>query len=138
MTDSSGRRHRIAVVGAGVSGLGAAWALAQRHDVTVFEANRYAGGHSNTVTVDYDGHSIPVDTGFIVFNDRNYPNLLRLFAQLQVPSIASDMSFAVSVGDATRRGRLEWAGRSEEHTSELQSLMRISYAVFCLQKKKTN
>ncbi|MFC3676681.1 NAD(P)/FAD-dependent oxidoreductase [Ferrovibrio xuzhouensis] len=110
MTDNSGRRQRIAVIGAGVSGLGAAWALAQRHDVTVFEANRYAGGHSNTVTVDYDGHSIPVDTGFIVFNDRNYPNLLRLFAQLQVPSIASDMSFAVSVGDAARRGRLEWSG----------------------------
>lgn len=110
MTDNSSRRQRIAVIGAGVSGLGAAWALARQHDVTVFEANQYAGGHSNTVTVDYDGQGIPVDTGFIVFNDRNYPNLLRLFTQLRVPSTPSDMSFAVSVGDAARPGRLEWSG----------------------------
>lgn len=110
MASNDSRRQRIAVIGGGIGGLGAAWALARRHDVTVFEANDYPGGHSNTVTVDYDGRAIPVDTGFIVFNDRNYPNLLRLFAHLRVPALPTVMSFSVSVGDAARRGRLEWAG----------------------------
>lgn len=104
------RRQRIAVVGAGISGLGAAWALSRHHDVTVFEAAARPGGHSNTVEVDYDGAPIAVDTGFIVFNNRNYPNLQALFAQLNVPSVKSDMSFSVSVGDADRPGRLEWSG----------------------------
>jgi predicted NAD/FAD-binding protein len=105
---AEGRRQRIAVIGAGISGLGAAWALARHHDVTVFEANPAPGGHSNTVEVDYDGKSIAVDTGFIVFNDWNYPNLTRLFAHLDVPAIKSDMSFAVSVG----AGDLEWSGNN--------------------------
>lgn len=105
---AGGRRQRIAVIGAGISGLGAAWALARHHDVTVFEADARPGGHSNTVEVDYDGTPIAVDTGFIVFNDWNYPNLRRLFAQLDVPAIKSDMSFAVSVG----RGELEWSGNN--------------------------
>jgi predicted NAD/FAD-binding protein len=109
MTTTAGeRRQRIAVIGAGIAGLGTAWALSQRHDVTVFEANAYPGGHSNTVEVDYDGSRLAVDTGFIVFNDWNYPNLRRLFAQLDVPAIKSDMSFAVSVG----AGQLEWSGSS--------------------------
>lgn len=106
------RRQRIAVIGAGIAGLGTAWALSRRHDVTVFEANAYAGGHSNTAVVDYDGTPIAVDTGFIVFNDWNYPNLTRLFTHLRVPAIASDMSFAVTVGDARRPGQLEWSGSS--------------------------
>jgi len=102
--------QRIAVIGAGISGLGAAWALSRRHAVTVFEANDYPGGHSNTVQVDYDGTPIAVDTGFIVFNDWNYPNIVKLFAHLDVPHIPSDMSFAVSVGIGAQRGQLEWNG----------------------------
>lgn len=97
---------KIAVVGAGISGLATAWLLARRHAVTLYEANRYLGGHTNTVDVTVDGVSHPVDTGFLVFNDRTYPSLLRLFAHLGVESHPSEMSFSVRIG----AGELEWAG----------------------------
>lgn len=87
---------KIAVVGAGVSGLGAAWALRDAHEVVLFEAQERLGGHANTSTIAYDGARIDVDTGFIVYNDLNYPNLIGLFAALDVETRASDMSFAVS------------------------------------------
>ena len=87
---------RIAVIGAGVSGLGAAWALRDRHEVTLYEKDARLGGHANTVDIDYDGTPIAVDTGFIVFNSHNYPNLLGLLAHLGVETFDSDMSFAVS------------------------------------------
>ena len=85
---------RIAVIGAGVSGLGAAWALRNVHDVTVFEKRDRLGGHANTVRIDYDGAEIDVDTGFIVFNPLNYPNLIALFAHLGIESFQTDMSSA--------------------------------------------
>lgn len=87
---------RIAVIGGGVSGLGAAWALRDRHEVTLFEKDTRLGGHANTVDIDYDGVPIAVDTGFIVFNSHNYPNLVGLLAHLGVETFDSDMSFAVS------------------------------------------
>ncbi|VVE01216.1 tRNA 5-methylaminomethyl-2-thiouridine biosynthesis bifunctional protein MnmC [Pandoraea pneumonica] len=97
---------RIAVVGAGIAGLASAYLLKRKYRVTLFEAANYAGGHSHTVDVTLDGTTAPVDTGFLVFNDRTYPNLLALFDELGVRAIASDMSFSVSVND----GDLEWAG----------------------------
>lgn len=97
---------RIAIVGTGIAGMGAAWALHQRHDITVFEADRRPGGHANTVDVELDGRTIAVDTGFIVYNTRNYPHLVRLFEALGVASEASDMSFAVSLANGGR----EYAG----------------------------
>src|SRR4051812_15209614 len=92
---------RIAIVGSGISGLVCAHLLDPDHDVTVFEAGSWVGGHTNTVDVEVprpgggtEHHA--VDTGFIVFNERNYPNFGRLLERLEVPSQASEMSFSVS------------------------------------------
>ncbi|MCM2343997.1 MAG: FAD-dependent oxidoreductase [Alphaproteobacteria bacterium] len=90
---------KIGIVGAGISGLGAAYLLAPEHDVTVFERNDYAGGHSRTIDVPAGRGRVPVDTGFIVFNNWNYPNLLGLFGKLGVPYQKSDMSFGVCIED---------------------------------------
>lgn len=89
---------KIAIVGAGVSGLVAAHLLHREHEIAVFEAGAYAGGHTNTIRVDTEDATHHVDTGFIVFNDRNYPNFQRLLAQLGVATQASTMSFGVSDG----------------------------------------
>ena len=91
----SSERQRIAVIGAGVSGLTAAWLLAEKHEVQVFEAGDYAGGHTNTEQVEAGGRTWPVNTGFIVFNDWTYPNFIKLMDRLGVPSEVSDMSFSV-------------------------------------------
>lgn len=106
LLSNGGGRLRIAVVGGGIAGLGAAWLLARRHDVSLFEAAATPGGHANTVDVTLDGVSHPVDTGFLVFNRRTYPELCGLFETLQVPIVASEMSFAVS----HRQAGIEWAG----------------------------
>lgn len=90
---------KIAVVGAGISGLGAAYALSERHDVKVFESDGRIGGHAHTVDVEYADGSQWVDTGFIVYNQRNYPNLTSLFEHLEVPTRWSDMSFGFSLND---------------------------------------
>ena len=98
---------RIAVVGAGISGLGSAFYLEQAgHRVTLFEAADYFGGHTHTVDVTLDGITAPVDTGFLVCNDHTYPNILKLFDELGVELAPSDMSFAVR---ADRDG-IEWSG----------------------------
>ncbi len=98
---------RIAVVGAGIAGLGAAWLLQrQGHAVTLFEAGEYAGGHTATVDVEVDGRAFPVDTGFLVYNERTYPRLVALFRELGVESVDSDMSFSCRVDSAG----IEWAG----------------------------
>ena len=99
-------RLKIAVVGTGISGLSAAWLLSRRHEVTLYEQADRVGGHSNTVEVNLGGRTIPVDTGFIVFNRVTYPNLTALFEHLRVPTQVSDMSFAASLDG----GAFEYAG----------------------------
>ena len=96
------------MIGAGISGLGAAWLLSRSHDVTVFEAAGRPGGHARTLTVRSDGRELPVDTGFIVFNRVNYPNLCELFDRIGVAALKSNMSFAVSVDG----GAIEYGSRS--------------------------
>ncbi len=97
---------KIAVIGSGISGLSCAWLLSKGNDVTLYEASDRLGGHANTVNVAMEGRNIAVDTGFIVYNETNYPNLVALFDHLQVPTIASDMSFAASMDD----GGFEYSG----------------------------
>lgn len=99
---------KIAIVGAGVSGLVTAHLLQRRHEITLFEAGGHAGGHANTISVQTGSGSWNVDTGFVVFNDRNYPNFERLLHSLGVASQPSDMSFSVSDG----RGDFEYSGAS--------------------------
>jgi predicted NAD/FAD-binding protein len=96
--------ERIAIVGSGISGLGAAWALHEDHAVTVFETDSRVGGHSNTLDVPTDGGVVPVDTGFIVYNEVTYPNLTRLFDTLGVATETSDMSFSFSLDGQTEYG----------------------------------
>ena len=86
---------RVAVIGTGISGMLAAYLLAPEHDLTVFEANDYIGGHTNTIKTEMDGKPYAVDTGFIVYNDWTYPNFIKLMAKLGVESQASSMSFSV-------------------------------------------
>src|SRR5579862_1592012 len=97
---------RIAVVGTGIAGNAAAWTLSKRYPVTVYERDIRPGGHSHTVTVDYDGTPIAVDVGFIVYNELNYPDLTALLDHLGVETTESCMSFAVTAED----GRFEWKG----------------------------
>jgi predicted NAD/FAD-binding protein len=104
---SASQPLKIAVVGTGISGMSAAWLLSERHEVTVYERAPRLGGHSNTVdAADPDG-PVAVDTGFIVYNETTYPNLTALFKYLEVPTKASDMSFAVSLD----QGRVEYSAR---------------------------
>lgn len=99
---------KIAVVGTGISGMAAAWLLSSAHEVTVYERADRIGGHSNTVDARTPNGSVPVDTGFIVYNELTYPNLTSLFDHLNVPSEATEMSLGVSLRD----GELEYAGEN--------------------------
>ena len=88
-------KQRIAIVGSGIAGLTAAHLLSRKHDITVFEANDYIGGHTHTVPVEMDSRQYEIDTGFIVCNDRNYPNFLKFMDQLGVDLQPTEMSFSV-------------------------------------------
>lgn len=99
---------KIAVIGSGISGLSSAWLLQDKYEVTLFEKNDYFGGHSNTASIKYDGEEIDVDTGFIVFNFKTYPNLKAFFELLKVEIDKSDMSFGIKDFDCG----LEYSGNN--------------------------
>jgi len=114
---------KIAVIGAGVAGLGAAWALSRQNDVVIYEREDRFGGHACTVDVPTPHGPRPVDMGFIVFNERNYPNLVALFDHLGVPTEDSDMSFAVSLDD----GQFEYASCYGGYLAQRRNLVRPSF-----------
>jgi predicted NAD/FAD-binding protein len=101
-------RMRIAIVGTGVAGNVIAHQLKDRHDITVFEANDYVGGHSNTIDVSAGGERLKLDTGFMVFNNRTYPYFTRLLEELGIESQLSNMTFSVRC----QENGLEYSGSS--------------------------
>jgi len=112
---------RIAIVGSGIAGLASAWLLDSDHHVVLYEASPRLGGHSHTMSARCGGRSIPVDTGFIVYNTRTYPNLVRLFDTLDVATEPSNMSFAVSQADgAFEYGSARWTGLFAQRRRLLQ------------------
>jgi predicted NAD/FAD-binding protein len=114
----------LAIIGSGISGLGAAWFLHREFDVTVFEAADYIGGHTCTVTVDEAGRAVPIDTGFMVFNHATYPHLTRLFHTLGVATKPTGMSFGVQ----HRPRGLEYSGSSLNHLfAQRRNLLRPSF-----------
>lgn len=118
------RPPRIAVVGGGISGLTAAYRLRNVASVTLFEANTYVGGHTNTIDVTLDGVTFPVDTGFLVYNERTYPNLIALFKELGVETALSDMSFSVCLPELD----LEWAGTNLDSVfAQRRNLLRPAF-----------
>ena len=125
----------LAVIGTGISGLAAAYFLSRHHRVSLFEKEGRLGGHTHTISVEAGSGSVALDTGFLVHNDRTYPNLVRLFAELGVTTRDSDMSFAVSC----RRTGLESSSRgangffaqrrnliSPSHLSLLREIVRFN------------
>ncbi len=117
---------KIAIIGTGISGLGAAYLLNRKHDITVYEKSSRIGGHTRTLTIDYDGTKLAVDTGFIVFNEKNYPELTSMFRHLNVPVQKSDMTFAASI----REGWLEWGARNTNAIfGQRRNLLRPKFAL---------
>ncbi|MFZ6744863.1 NAD(P)/FAD-dependent oxidoreductase [Undibacterium sp. JH2W] len=103
---------KIAVIGSGISGLSCAYELSKAgYEISLFEANNYFGGHTHTVDVSLEGQTYGVDTGFLVFNHKTYPHLVRLLQELDIATVATDMSFSVKIPRDKASGRmLEWAG----------------------------
>lgn len=127
--------ERIAIIGSGIAGLGCAHFLHRRYDLTIFEAAEHIGGHSRTVTVDEGGREVAIDTGFMVYNEVTYPHLTRLFAQLQVPTMPTEMSFSVHHGPSG----VEWNGSGLSGLfANRRNLLNLRHWAFLLQLNRFN
>ncbi|MGN6148569.1 MAG: NAD(P)/FAD-dependent oxidoreductase [Rhizomicrobium sp.] len=121
--DSVREKRHFAVVGTGIAGMSAAWLASGAHDVTVYERELRIGGHSHTVEVDTPAGRIPVDTGFIVYNEQNYPNLTALFRHLGVHTQKSEMTFGVSLD----KGGLEYSSLVSGLAAQPSNFLRRDY-----------
>jgi predicted NAD/FAD-binding protein len=126
---------RIAIVGTGIAGLGCAYFLKQRYQLTMYEKADYIGGHTNTVSIDEEGGRVPIDTGFMTYNHVTYPNLTRLFGELDVVSRSSSMSFSVQHLPA----KLEFSGSSLNHLfGQRRNLFKPEFWKMLLQINRFN
>ena len=101
-------REKIAIIGSGISGLSAAFILSKKYDVYLYEKNKRLGGHTRTLYVNEVSRKIPIDTGFIVFNEKNYPDLTNFFKKLSIECRNSNMSFAIS----NDKPNIEYSGKT--------------------------
>ena len=116
-------KKKIDVIGSGIAGISASYLLSSKYDVHLFEKNNYLGGHTRTIKVSTD-NNLSIDTGFIVFNDRNYPDLIKFFDYLGVQTTNSDMSFAVSDVDYN----IEYGGKNLKSLfAQYKNIFNISY-----------
>jgi uncharacterized protein len=138
LTDMIPSRERIAIIGTGIAGMGCAYFLSPTHDVWLFEKNSKPGGHTNTITVhNQAGNAVPIDTGFMVFNHATYPNLCKLFEQLAVPTVKTDMSFSVSRRDEKRL--TEWNGAGlNKLLGQRRNLLRPDFLRFIVELNRFN
>tara|TARA_B100001093_G_scaffold426753_2_gene420849 strand:- start:2454 stop:3818 length:1365 start_codon:yes stop_codon:yes gene_type:complete len=123
MSKVNPKKMKIAVIGGGISGLGCAWSLSARHDVTLYEREAQFGGHAKTVVLNNQGNNTPIDVGFIVYNQHNYPNLVALFDHLGVQSERSNMSFSFS----NREQDIEYEGSLRGFLTQPKNLLKKRY-----------
>ncbi len=126
---------KTAIIGTGIAGMGCGHFLHREDDLTFYEQNAYVGGHTNTVTVDEDGKTVYVDTGFMVFNKKTYPNLCKLFDQIKAPVKKTDMSFSVQ----HEPSGLEYSGSSLNHLfAQRKNIFNVSYLKMLAQIARFN
>ncbi|MET0572756.1 MAG: FAD-dependent oxidoreductase [Pedobacter agri] len=127
--------QKLAIIGSGIAGMGCAHKLQHQYDITVFEQGDYIGGHTNTITLEEDGKPIYLDTGFMVFNYKTYPNLTEMFAEITAPVIKTDMSFSVQFLPK----KLEYSGSSLNHLfAQRKNIFNISYLKMLMQINRFN
>jgi predicted NAD/FAD-binding protein len=128
-------KKRLAIVGTGIAGLGCAHFLNDTYDLTLFEKNSYIGGHTNTIIVQEENGSLAIDTGFMVYNPVNYPNLLKLFTELNIQGHPTDMSFSLN----SRGDKLAWSGASFKRLfCDMKNLGNVRYWKMLLQLNRFN
>jgi predicted NAD/FAD-binding protein len=127
--------QKLAIIGSGIAGMGCAHLLQDKYDITLYEELGYVGGHTNTITLQEDGKSIYLDSGFMVFNYKTYPNLCNLFKEINAPVIKTDMSFSVQFLPK----KLEYSGSGLNHLfAQRKNLFNIPYLKMLMQINRFN